>query len=310
MLSRSIPSINRSSLCRSPSLGTQLKKSLATTTSAPFVNRESAMIIRIVLTLQIVGIIACSANAMSADIDFSKDILPLLSDNCFKCHGPDEANRESGLRLDKHESAIVKLDSGNTAVVAGHSEQSELFRRITTADVDLKMPPVDSGKTLSDDEVALIKRWIDGGAGWSKHWAFEPPKNHPVPKTVEGWSAANAIDNFLHAGLQSAKLSPEERASKETLIRRLTLDLTGLPPTVAQIDSFLADESPQAYEKVVDRLLSSQKYGEHMARIWLDAARYGDTHGLHLDNERSIWPYRDWVIDSFNRNQPFDHAPC
>lgn len=249
---------------------------------------------------------ATSAFASDSEISFSRDILPLLSDNCFKCHGPDEANRESDLRLDKHESALVKLDSGSAALVPGNSKQSELFRRITSTDADLKMPPEDSGKKLTDTQIALIKKWIDGGAEWSGHWAFQPPEKPNVPAATQDWSTKNPIDNFIHAKLKAENLSPENRAANETLIRRVTLDLTGLPATLQEVDQFLADESEQAYERVVDRLLSSQKYGENMARIWLDAARYGDTHGLHLDNERSIWLYRDWVINAFNSNQAYD----
>ena len=152
----------------------------------------------------------------------------------------------------------------------------------------------------------LFKKWIDSGAEWSRHWAFKPPKKPTVLEAVPGWQVNNPIDVFIHEGVKRAGLKPSARASKESLIRRVTLDLTGLPPTIKEIDDFLADNSDDAFEKVVDRLLASKKYGEHMARFWLDAARYGDTHGLHLDNERSIWPYRDWVIKSFNRNQRFD----
>jgi hypothetical protein len=257
-------------------------------------------------TLLIVFFAACSVFAADDEISFSRDILPLLSENCFKCHGPDEANRESDLRLDKHETAIAKLESGQTAVVAGKSGQSELFKRIVSGDADVKMPPPDSGKKLTTAQIAMIRKWIDGGAEWSGHWAFQPPTAPKTPSPVNDWIANNPIDHFVNARTASADLTPEDRASKETLIRRATLDLTGLPATIKEIDEFLADDSEQAFERVVDRLLASTKYGEHMARFWLDAARYGDTHGLHLDNERSIWLYRNWVIDSFNRNQSFD----
>ncbi len=246
------------------------------------------------------------AFAAEGDVNFSRDILPLLSDKCFACHGPDAAHRESELRLDKLDSATAKLGSGLVAIVPGHSDQSELFQRITSSDAELRMPPADSEKSLSVAQVALIKKWIDGGATWTGHWAFQPPQKPEVVMPVEGWKSNNAIDSFIHARLKAANLSPEDQASRETLIRRVTLDLTGLPATILDVDEFLADESAEAFEHVVDRLLNSQNYGEHMARIWLDAARYGDTHGLHLDNERSIWPYRDWVISAFNRNQPFD----
>ena len=238
--------------------------------------------------------------------DFSRDILPLLSENCFQCHGPDEANREAGLRLDERAGAVAKLESGATALVPGDSKASHMIARMTSDDPDLKMPPPDSGKSLNAEQIAKIQQWIDAGGEWTGHWAFRAPGKPPVPAAVPGWQQTNAVDRFIQERLQAAKLTPEGRADKETLIRRVTLDLTGLPPTVAEIDQFLADRSPQAFEHLVDRLLDSERYGEHMGREWLDAARFADTHGLHLDNERSIWPYRDWVIGAFNRNVPFD----
>ncbi|MCH2212421.1 MAG: PSD1 and planctomycete cytochrome C domain-containing protein [Fuerstiella sp.] len=260
----------------------------------------------ILICLLILSPAGTSAEVTHSGVDFSRDILPLLSDNCFKCHGPDEANRQAELRLDKHESAVTALASGLTAVVPGNSGDSELFVRVSSDDPDLKMPPPDSGKKLSETQIGLIKEWIDGGAEWSGHWAFQTPKKPNIMPVTENRQTNNAIDNFIHAKLKTIGLASEHRASKETLIRRVTLDLTGLPATIQDVDQFLADESDKAFERVVDRLLDSEQYGEHMARIWLDAARYGDTHGLHFDNERSIWPYRDWVIRSFNDNQPFD----
>ncbi len=262
--------------------------------------------IRRTLLLPVALLCLSTGGSQAAEVSFSRDILPLLSDNCFKCHGPDEANRKAGLRLDRHESATVKLESGATAVVAGKPDQSELLRRLTSSDLDLQMPPPDSGKSLTPEQITMIRQWVEAGAEWSGHWAFQTPRQSVVPEAVGGWTANNAIDRFIQRDVSTEGLAPEDRASKETLIRRVTLDLTGLPPTIQEIDDFLADDSDQAFERVVDRLLGSKRYGEHMARIWLDAARYGDTHGLHLDNERSIWPYRDWVIESFNRNQPFD----
>jgi hypothetical protein len=239
-------------------------------------------------------------------IDFSRDILPLLSETCFKCHGPDQANREAGLRLDKHEGALAKLESGKVALVPGKSNESSIYQRITSKDPELRMPPIDSGKELTQAEIELLKKWIDGGGQWSGHWAFQAPQKPELPGPVKGWKTENPIDLFVQPRLQAAALKPAAEASKETLIRRLTLDLTGLPPAIKEVDAFLQDDSPAAYERVVDRLLKSSRYGEHMGRRWLDAARFADTHGLHLDNERSIWPYRDWVIDAFNRNLPFD----
>ena len=246
------------------------------------------------------------AAAEEKPIEFSRDILPLLSETCFKCHGPDKGNREAGLRLDKQQAALAKLESGKTAVVPGKSAASEIYRRITSSDPDLRMPPVDSGKKLTTGEIGLLKKWIDGGAPWAGHWAFESPQKPATPKPVAGWQVENPVDLFIQSKLQLAKLQPATMANKEALIRRLTLDLTGLPATIKEVDGYLKDKSAVAYERVVDRLLNSQRYGEHMGRQWLDAARFADTHGLHLDNERSIWPYRDWVIDAFNRNVPFD----
>ena len=272
--------------------------------SARFVlKRVSILILAFVATL-----FSASSRLAAAEpsIDFSRDVLPLLSENCFKCHGPDEANREAGLRLDQQEGAFAKLESGNSAVVAGKSAASEIYLRLTSTDPDLRMPPPDSGKKMGPDEIARIKAWIDAGAEWAGHWAFQAPSKPTVPEPVADWLSENPIDLFVQAKLKDANLRPEAQADKATLIRRATLDLTGLPPTIKEVDDFLADDSPQAFERVVDRLLDSQHYGEHMARYWLDAARYADTHGLHLDNERSIWPYRDWVIDAFNRNVPFD----
>jgi len=244
--------------------------------------------------------------AEDSKIDFGREILPILSESCFQCHGPDKKVRKAGLRLDERQGATAKLRSGGFAVVPGDSSRSEVYRRITSTDPDERMPPADSGKKLDDDEVARIRRWIDGGAEWAAHWAFQPPKRPEPPAPVEGRHTTNPVDAFIHAKLRSARIAPEPSADKVTLIRRVTLDLTGLPPTLREIDDFLADDSNDAYARVVDRLLRSESYAEHMARNWLDAARYADTHGLHLDNERSIWPYRDWVIDSFHRNQPFD----
>lgn len=241
------------------------------------------------------------------EIDFNRDILPVLSENCFACHGPDEKVREAGLRLDQQAAAFAELDSGEHAIVPGDSSKSELVARLLTADEDLVMPPLDSGKKLTQLQKDQIRKWIDGGAKWSKHWAFVPPTKPKLPvQPDKNWKATTPIDLFVQRRLKEMKLSPEPEASKETLIRRVTLDLIGLPPTPQEIDDFLADPSPNAFEKVVDRLLASKKYGEHQGRIWLDAARYADTHGLHLDNERQIWPYRNWVIDAFNRNLPFD----
>ena len=247
--------------------------------------------------------------AQAADdsaIDYNRDIRPILADTCYKCHGPDGNQRQADLRLDVPAVVGQKLEGGHTAIVAGSSATSAVVSRITSRDPDVRMPPADSGKNLTAGQVELITKWIDQGASWQGHWAFQTP-TRPTPPAAElpGWRS-NPIDSFILARLRNRGLSASPRASREAQIRRVTLDLTGLPPTIRDIDRFLADARPDSYRRLVDRLLGSTRYGEHVGRIWLDAARYGDTHGLHLDNERSIWPYRDWVVDAFNSNMPFD----
>ncbi|MCH7987745.1 MAG: DUF1549 domain-containing protein, partial [Planctomycetes bacterium] len=247
-----------------------------------------------------------AADPKSEQIDFSRDIRPILSNTCYACHGPSEDNREAGLRLHEKEGAFSKLESGEVAVVAGDRKKSALFQRISSKDEDEVMPPADFDKKLTADQIELIGRWIDQGADWRGHWSFIKPERPTPPAVTQEQFIRNDIDRFIVARLEKEGLKPAPEAKKTRLIRRLTFDLTGLPPTLKDIDKFLADTSTNAYEKVVDRLLRSPRYGEHMTRIWLDAARYGDTHGLHLDNERSMWPYRDWLIKSFNNNMPFD----
>ena len=240
------------------------------------------------------------------EIDFNRDIRPILSDKCYACHGPDEAHREGGFRLDRKDSALGEADSGEKVIVPGKPDASELIIRITTDDEDLVMPPADGTKHLSEDEIDLLKRWVASGADWQEHWAFIAPQKPASPKVSRPDWVRNPIDAFILKRLDADGLKPSKEATREALIRRVSFDLTGLPPSPEDVVAFVKDESPNAYEKVVDRLLRSQHYGEHMARFWLDAARYGDTHGLHLDNYREIWLYRDWVIDAFNQNLPFD----
>jgi hypothetical protein len=236
---------------------------------------------------------------------FNRDIRPILTDNCFPCHGFDANKRKADLRLDNAEGATA-LHKGKQAITPNDLAGSELWRRINAADPKVRMPPQASGRTLKPEQIALIRQWIETGATYQKHWAYEAPV-HPTPPQVTktAWPR-NDIDRFILSTLEAKQLQPSSEASRETLIRRVTLDLTGLPPTPAEVDAFLADQRADAYEQLVDRLLQAPTYGEHMARYWLDVARYGDTHGLHLDNERSLWPYRDWVVDAFNRNLPFD----
>jgi hypothetical protein len=239
-------------------------------------------------------------------VEFNRDIRPILSDACFHCHGNDPRSRQAELRLDDPQSAFSELPSGSRAIVPGRSEASELIARIMSADADVRMPPADSGKHLSESQIKLLKRWIDEGAKFQKHWSFEPIGRPPLPHVRNVDWPRNPLDYFILARQESEGLGPSPEASRATLIRRVTLDLTGLPPTPAELDAFVADQSSDAYEKLVDRLLASPRYGEHKAHYWLDAIRYSDTHGMHFDNYREIWPYRDWVINAFNSNMPYN----
>ncbi len=239
------------------------------------------------------------------EINFDRDIRPILSDKCFHCHGPDQKTREADLRLDTRAGAMGN-DDATGAVIPGKPDDSELWRRVSSRDASEQMPPADSGRSLSDAERDLLRRWIAEGAPWTEHWAFVPPGSPPLPSVKqESWSRT-PVDRFILARIEQAGLRPSPEASKETLIRRVTIDLTGLPPTIDEIDAFLADNSPAAYDKVVDRLLASPRYGERMVWDWLDAARYADSNGYQGDPERTMWPWRDWVIRALNDNMPFD----
>ena len=245
------------------------------------------------------------ALSQAAPIDFNTQIRPILADKCYTCHGPD-SGKKLPLRLDSEAAAKADLGGGRHAIVAGHPEQSEMVQRITAEKPAMRMPPVYSGLKLTDSQIATLKQWIAEGAPWEKQWSLVPPKRWPLPQVSDSKWPANAIDNFILARLDKEGLKPSPEASKETLIRRVSLDLTGLPPTPAEVDAFLNDTSPKAYEKVVDRLLQSPRYGERMAARWLDAARYADTNGYQYDGEREMWRWRDWVIQAFNRNEPFN----
>ena len=234
-------------------------------------------------------------------LSFNQDIRPILSDKCFACHGMDEDSREAKLRLDTPEGAFRKKRRGKSALVAGKPDESESWLRIISNDEDEMMPPPDSHKALSDQEKELIKRWIEEGASYQKHWAFEPPVMSAVPP-----GQGSEIDRFVGSVLKRNNLELSPEADREVLIRRVSFALSGLPPTIQEVDRFISDKKDRAYERMVDRYLGSARYGEEMARHWLDAARYGDTHGMHLDNERQMWAYRDWVIKSFNENLPYN----
>jgi hypothetical protein len=238
-------------------------------------------------------------------IDFSRDIRPILSDKCFTCHGPDENTRASELRLDVKDSAF-EVRGGHAAVVPGSVETSVLHQRITSTDDDVKMPPPTSGQELSSTQIELLTAWIEQGAKWTEHWAFLTPQRPAVPTIPHDAWSRNEIDAFVRDLLRQENLNTSDEASRRTLIRRVSLDLTGLPPTPMEVEAFIADNSATAYESLVDRLLASPRYGEHMAVSWLDAARYADTSGYQNDGPRDMWRWRDWVIDAFNSNKPFD----
>ena len=239
-------------------------------------------------------------------VDFQRDVRPILSDNCFRCHGPDESTRRVRLRLDTEEGAFGPRPSGH-AVVAGDVEASLLYQRITHEDERLRMPPPAlSTRSLTPEQVDILKRWIDEGASWDQHWSFKPIRRYPPPTVTDQAWAETPLDRFVLARLEAEGLQPAPEADKPTLARRVSLDLTGLPPDPDLLTAFLSDDSDDAYDRLVDRLLASKHWGEHRGRYWLDAARYADTHGIHIDNYREMYPYRNWVIQALNDNKPFD----
>src|SRR5438105_3568564 len=249
------------------------------------------------LYLVAVALLTGAAEAEDAPLSFNRDIRPILSSKCFACHGFDAKKRQADLRLDTPEGSTADHD-GARAVVPGDLSKSELWRRVTSTDEDEMMPPPTSNKKLTAEEKTLLKRWIEQGAKYQKHWAFEPIQRPAAP---QGASGSAAIDAFINERLRSGELTMQPGADGATLMRRVSFALTGLPPTIEELDKF-----QNRYEAYVDHLLASPRYGEEMARHWLDVARYADTHGLHLDNERTMWAYRDWVIQAFNQNKPFD----
>lgn len=240
-------------------------------------------------------------------VSYNFHIRPILSDRCFKCHGPDAQQRKANLRLDTEEGAFAALKDNPRAhvIVSGKPEESELFLRVSTSDTSQIMPPVSSNLRLSSFEINLIEKWIKQGARYEKHWAFIPPQEQTIPKAGNSW-AANEIDHFIYAKMDEYGLEPNHEADKERLLKRVYFDIIGLPPSLEEQDAFLKDESPDAYEKVVDKLLSNKHYGEKMAIQWLDIARYADTHGYQDDGLRTMWPWRDWVIHAFNENYAYD----
>jgi hypothetical protein len=260
------------------------------------------------LLLVVAGTALVAPAAAESKIDFNRNIRPILSNKCYACHGPDEGHREAGLRLDDEQIATTELESGATAIVPGQPEASELIARITSTDEATRMPPAEFGKALSPREVDALRGWIEQGARYAAHWSYEKPVAAVPPDAPPEWKQwpRNEIDRFAVQAMLSRGLHPSPEADRYALVRRVFLDLTGLPPTIDEADAFERDADPQAYEKLVDNLLQRPSYGEHWARIWLDLARYADSAGYADDPSRTIWAYRDWVIKAINGNMPFD----
>ncbi|MCC6417899.1 MAG: PSD1 domain-containing protein [Gemmataceae bacterium] len=248
---------------------------------------------------------AARADGPPGKIEFNRDIRPILSDTCYTCHGPAQSTRKADLRLDTRDGLFGDL-GGYRAVVPGKPGQSDLLRRVSTAERSKKMPPPSSGRQLTPRQIELLRRWVEQGAVYQNHWSYIPPQRPSVPAVGDPSWPRNPIDHFLLARLDREGLRPSPEAPREALLRRVTLDLTGLPPTLAEIDAFANDRAADAYEKVVERLLASPRYGERMVLEWLDAARYADTNGYQTDGTRPMWPWRDWVVNALNANMPFD----
>ncbi len=244
------------------------------------------------------------SESTARQLSFNRDVRPILSDKCFQCHGPDEASRETNLRLDLRASALADL-GGYQAVLPGDPENSDLIHRINSHDADERMPPVDSGKTLTPQEAKTLTIWIQQGAPWAEFWAYEPFEKHAIPQQKDNWGN-NWIDSLVYRGLVQAQLEPSPQADRTTLLRRVYFDLIGLPPSPEQTRAFLQNETNNGYEQIVDQLLASSHFGERMAMYWLDLVRYADTVGYHGDQNHNISPYRSWVIRAFNDNMPFD----
>ncbi len=289
--------------CRNLMLDHSIRPRRPSATHDPECRRASATIRAVAI---VIATLAATCGALAdEDRQFNRDVRPILSDNCFQCHGPDSAQRKAELRLDVEASAKRDRD-GSRPIVPGRLDESALYARITSTDPELRMPPPTSGKKLSAAQIDVLARWIRAGAAWERHWAFIPPQR-PVPPSVQrrDWPR-NPIDAFILARLEAEQLAPAPEADRTTLARRVTLDLTGLPPTPAEVDAFVTDDSADAYQRLVDRLLASPRFGEQMAARWLDAARYADTSGYQTDGPRVMWRWRDWVIEAFNHNLAFD----
>ena len=267
--------------------------------------RTGGSLLRTLALVASFGFLVPTVFGADAAIDFNRDIRPILSETCYACHGPDENTRKGKFRLDIRDGAFAERDE-YSILKPGDSQDSELFRRVTTSDEDDLMPPPDKGEPLTANQIELLRRWIDSGAEWEQHWAFVKPEADPIPSTKDSAWPNNEIDHFILSELETQALRPSPEASKETLIRRASFDLKGLPPSLEEVEAYLNDDSPDAYDTLIDRLLATPQYGEKMALHWLDLARYADTHGYHLDSGRDMSNWRDWVIHAFNTNMPFD----
>ena len=256
--------------------------------------------------LALPALLSAALAANAARLDFNRDVRPILAEHCFNCHGLDDRTRKGGLRLDRAEDALKGGKSGHAAIVPGKASESELVKRLRTTDPDDRMPPEEKGVPLTDAQRATLERWVAEGGEYRPHWAFIKPEPQPLPTVKQAHWARSPMDLFVLERMERDGLAPRPEADRTTLIRRLSLDLTGLPPKPEEIDAFVADTAPNAYERLVDRLLASARYGERMAVDWLDAARYADTHGYHIDSARDMTGWRDGVIRAFNDNQRYD----
>ena len=306
---RTPPSVSRwlSGFCTKVNSGVVQKPVSTEASSVGFVRFNSSTSTRELIASCIVLTAVLASGTAIADepLSFNRDIRPILSDACFQCHGPDAKQRKADLRLD-NESQVFERRDGHHGLVPGDPAKSELFQRLTATGEDERMPPPSSGKKLTPQQIETIRRWIEQGAKWESHWALIAPTRPKLPVVKDRTWPKNAIDHFILARLEREGLNLSPVADRATLLRRVTLDLTGVPPSIGEIELFLSDDSPQAYEKLVDRLLASPRFGEKFARPWLDAARYADTSGYQSDGDRSMWRWRDWIIDAFNDNKPFD----
>jgi len=257
--------------------------------------------------LLILGVGCTALQLVASEVEFNRDIRPILSDRCYTCHGPDKGNRKTKMRLDNEAAAKSDIGANRFPFVPGSPAKSEVYKRITTTNQAVRIPPSYLGQDkLRDDQIELIRTWIEQGAKYQPHWSFIPPKKAPLPAVQDSAWPRNEIDYFVLSRLEQEGLKPSPEADRRTLIRRLTLDLTGLPPTPAEAEAFVKDTAPDAYERVVDRLLASPHYAERMVVGWLSAARYADTNGYQTDGPPTMWPWRDWVIDAFRRDMPYD----